>query len=299
VVAFIVLACLVATSLSPYFFSIANLKNVLISCAVELIVAIGLTLVLVSGGIDLSVGSVVGMSSIVMALMFDNGWGIPMATAGALAMGLATGMANGVLISYAGLNPLITTLGTMTIGRSVVFILSGGYAFSAIPPRLKAAFNSEAILGIPNLVWFSMILFIVFDVLMRNNVWFRKFQFLGGNEVAAVRAGIETRRLKLLGYVICSLLASVAAITTVARMGSAFPNTGSGLELRVITAVIVGGCSIYGGRGTVVGAALGVIFLNLINNILVILSISVYWQGVAAGCVLILAILSDVQKARR
>jgi ribose transport system permease protein len=301
VVILIVVACIIAASLSPYFFSLANLKNVLISCAVEVILATGLTLVLVSGGIDLSVGSVVGMSAIVMALLFDAGWSVPIAAFGALGVGLLAGIANGVLISYAGLNPLVTTLGTMTIGRSVVFILSGGYAFSAIPPAFKDAFNVEAMFGMPNLVWFSIFLFVVFDILMRNNVWFRKFQFLGGSEVAAIRAGLATRRLKLQAYVICSLLASVAAITTVARMGSAFPNTGTGLELKVITAVIVGGCSIYGGRGTVLGSALGVLFLNLISNVLVIMSFSVYWQGVAAGSVLILATLSDVavQRAKR
>ena len=301
VVVLILVACVIATTLSPYFLSVANFKNILISCAVEMIVATGLTLVLVSGGIDLSVGSVVGMSGIVMTLLFEAGYNTPIAIVGALATGVLTGVVNGILISYANLSPLITTLGTMTIGRSVVFILSGGYAFSSISQSLKQPFNAETFLGMPNLVWFAIALFAVFDVLMRNNVWFRKFKYLGGSEVAAMRAGIATRQLKLWGYIICSLLASVAAIVTVARMGSAFPNTGTGLELKVITAVVVGGCSIYGGKGTVLGSALGVLLLNLINNVLVILSLSVYWQGVAAGSVLILAILSDsaTQRGKR
>ena len=298
VVVLILVACVIATMLSPYFLSVANFKNILISCAVEMIVAIGLTLVLISGGIDLSVGSVVGMSGIVMTLLFEAGWSTPIAILGALATGVLTGALNGVLISYANLSPLITTLGTMTIGRSVVFILSGGYAFSSISPSLKGSFNAETFLGMPNLVWFAIAMFAAFDVLMRNNVWFRKFKYLGGNEVAAIRAGIPSRRLKLYGYIICSLLASIAAIVTVARMGSAFPNTGIGLELKVITAVVVGGCSIYGGKGTVLGSVLGVILLNLINNVLVILSLSVYWQGIASGSVLILAILSDAATQR-
>ncbi len=270
----------------------------LIASSVELVVAVGVAMVLIAGGIDLSVGSVVGMSAIALALLLNDGFGVGAAVAAAFGAGLATGLLNGVLISYAGLNPLITTLGTMTIGRSVVFILSGGYALSAIPPGLKHMFNAEAVLAMPNLVWYSLGLCVIADQFMRRNVWLRKFYFLGGGEMAALRAGIATRRLKLAAYVISALLASFAAVMTVGRMGSAFPNTGTGLELRVITAVVVGGCSIYGGRGTVLGAALGVLLLNLVSNVLVILSLSVYWQGVAAGAVLILAILTDMASRR-
>ncbi len=297
----ILATCLLASLLSPYFLSVANLRNVLIASSTELVVAAGMTVVLVSGGIDLSVGSTIGVAAITAALLFDAGWDTPAAIAAAAGVGVAVGLLNGALIAYANLNPLITTLGTMTIGRSVVFILSGGYALSAIPPGLKHAFNAEAALGMPNLVWAALAVSLVLDQFMRRNVWLRRFYFLGGSEVAAIRAGIATRRLKLAAYVISGLLASFAAVMTIARMGSAFPNTGTGIELRVITAVVVGGCSIYGGRGTVLGAALGVLFLNLVSNVLVILSLSVYWQGVAAGCVLILAVLTDMagQRGRR
>ena len=298
VLALILAICVFAVFVSPYFLTVQNVKNILIASSVEMIVAAGLTVVLVSGGIDLSVGSTVGLSSIVMALVLDAGLGLPLGLAGAIGAGLAVGALNGALIAFANLNPLITTLATMTIGRSAVFILSGGYSFSAIPPAFKDAFNGEALLSMPNLVWLSIALVVLFDLGMRRNVWFRKFYFLGGNEVAAIRAGISTRWLKFAGYVLCSVLAAIAAIVTTARLGSAFPNSGTGLELRVITGVVVGGCSIYGGKGTVLGAVLGVLLLNLINNVLVIVSLSVYWQGVAAGCVLILAILTDVASKR-
>lgn len=293
VLALIVLTGAVAASLSPYFLTYLNLKNVLIASSVEIIVAVGLALVLIAGGIDLSVGSVMGVAAIAMALVFDAGGGVPVAVAAALGVGLVAGTINGGLIAYAGLNPLITTLGTMSIARSFVFILSGGYALSAIPAGFKATFNGEALLGMPNLVWLSLALAALFHVLHRRHAWFRGFTFLGGNETAALRAGLPVARRKAWVYVISGLLASLAAIVTVARMGSAFPNTGTGLELRVITAVVVGGCSIYGGRGTVLGAALGVVFLNLVANALVLLGMSVYWQGVAAGTILILAILTD------
>jgi len=281
------------TVISPYFLTAANMKNVVIGMSVEMVVAIGLTLVLISGGIDLSVGSVVALSAVVVALVFDAGGNTVVAISSGLAAGLVVGAVNGYLISYVNLNPLITTLGTMTIFRSAVYILSGGYALAAIPAAFKSIANGTWFLGLPNLMVLIAVLVLVFHFLVSNNVWFRKFAFLGGSEMAAVRAGINTRRLKFAGYVICALLSALAGILVVARLGSSFPNTAQGMELRVITAAIVGGCSIYGGRGTILGAALGVLFLALVNNVLVLNAVSVYWQGVASGCVLILAVLSD------
>jgi ribose/xylose/arabinose/galactoside ABC-type transport system permease subunit len=302
IVAVMILALgIVATLVSPYFLTAANLKNIVIGMSFEMVVAIGLALVLISGGIDLSVASVVALSAVVIALVFDAGGSVPLAIAAGLSAGAVVGAINGGLIAYVGLNPLITTLGTMTIFRSAVYILSGGYAMSSIPGSFKAIANGTWVWDIPNLVVLVVVLIAVFHLLVANNVWFRKFAFLGGSEMAALRAGINTRRLKFAGYVICSVLASVAGIIVVARLGSAFPNTAQGMELRVITAVIVGGCSIYGGRGTILGAALGVLLLALVNNVLVLNSVSVYWQGVASGCVLILAILSDavINKGKR
>lgn len=294
IVVFMILALGIAANLaSPYFLTTANLKNVVIGMSVEMVVAIGLTVVLISGGIDLSVASVVALSAVVVALVFDAGGGVALALIAGLGAGAFVGLINGALIAYVGLNPLITTLGTMTIFRSAVYILSGGYAMSSIPASFKQIANGTWVFGLPNLVVMVVVLVAVFHMLVANNVWFRKFAFLGGSEMAAIRAGINTRRLKLAGYVICSMLAALAGIIVVARMGSAFPNTAQGMELRVITAVIVGGCSIYGGRGTILGAALGVLLLALVNNVLVLNAVSVYWQGVASGCVLILAILSD------
>ncbi|NAZ37708.1 ABC transporter permease [Rubellimicrobium sp. CFH 75288] len=288
----------VASVLSPFFLTWANLSNVLIACSVEMIVAAGLAIVLISGGIDLSVGSIMGVCAIALAIVLDAGAPLWAALSVCLLAGLAFGVANGTLIAYAGLNPLVLTLATMTIGRSVVFILSQGYSFASIPQGFKSAFNATPLFGLPNLVWVSLGVTAALGVLLQRNVWFRRFYFLGGSEVAAIRAGIDTRRLKFMAYVIAALLATLAAIVTTARLGSAFPNTGSGLELRVITAAVIGGCSIYGGKGTILGAALGVLLLNLINNVLVILSLSVYWQGVAAGLILILAILTDIANRR-
>lgn len=291
------LTVLLASIMSPYFLTWLNLKNVLISCSVELMIAAGMALVMISGGIDLSVGSIMGVAAIAAAMLFDADVPALTVTAAALGIGVGAGLLNGTLIAYAGLNPLVTTLATMTIWRSTVYILSGGYALSSIPGPFKEMFNAE-LLGLPRLVWAALAVTVIFDVLMRRQVWFRKLYYLGGNEVAAVRAGLAVRQIKLAAYAISGALAALAAVVLVARMGSAFPNTGTGLELRAITAVVVGGCSVYGGRGSVLGAALGVVLLNLVNNVLVILSFSVYWQGVVAGIVLLLAILTDMAQQR-
>ena len=196
VLALIAFTCAVAASLSPYFLTILNLKNVLIASSVEIVVAVGLALVLIAGGIDLSVGSVMGVAAIAMALVFDAGHGVPLAVAAALGVGLLAGLINGSLIAYVGLNPLITTLGTMSIARSFVFILSGGYALSAIPGPFKAAFNDEALFAMPNLVWLSLALAALFHLLHRRHAWFRGFTFIGGNETAALRAGLPVARRK-------------------------------------------------------------------------------------------------------
>ena len=293
VLVLIIIAGIAATNFSPYFLTAANMKNVVIGMSIEMVVAIGLTVVLLSGGIDLSVGSVVALSAVVIALAFNEGASIPVAIIAGMLSGLIVGLVNGLLIAYVGLNSLITTLGTMTIFRSVVYVLSGGYAMSSIPGAFKTLANGTFFFGLPNLVVLVVVLVSIFHLLLWQNVWFRKFAFLGGSEMAALRAGIDVKRLKLAGYVICSFFAALGGVIVVARLGSAFPNTATGMELRVITAVIVGGCSIYGGRGSILGAALGVLFLALVNNILVLNAVSVYWQGVASGSVLILAVLSD------
>lgn len=295
---FIVFFCIMASFISPYFMQFANFQQVFIAIALDAIVAIGMTIVLVSGGIDLSVGSIFGMSAAILGISFGVGMNIPQALTVAILGGIAAGVINGVLIAWVNINPIITTLGMMTIARSACYIMTAGYPLSSIPTEFKA-FSSGYTIGIPNNAVVAIVGVVIFHFILCNNVWFRKFHFLGGNEAAAFRVGIKTKWYKIMAYVISAIAASVAGILLVARLGSAFPHSGLGVELRVISACIIGGCSITGGKGTVIGSFLGVLLLGLISNVLVLSNVSVYWQGVITGVILILAVASDAILNRR
>lgn len=281
-----------ASLLTPYFLDTYNFKQVLIATVVDGVVAIGMTMVLVSGGLDLSVGSIIGLAGIIIGLTFSQGFGTPTAMFTAVLCGLAVGAVNGLLIAVLRINPIIATLGMMGIARSATFILSGGYAL-AIPNSFSALAEMET-LGIPSIVLLTLVLVVVMDILLKRQYFLVQFFYVGGNEEASFKSGIPVRGIKFIGYILCAVFAAVAAILLVSRMGSTFPHSGTGTEIRVISACIIGGCSVSGGKGSVIGSYLGVLLLALISNILVLLNVSINWQGVVSGIVLILAVLSDV-----
>jgi ribose transport system permease protein len=289
---FILIFGVVATFATPYFLNTDNFRQILIAISLDAIVAVGMTIVLIGGGIDLSVGSIVGLSAVVAGLAFGNDLSIPVAVFLALAAGILVGSLNGVLIAYVKINPLITTLGMMGIARSATFVLSGGYPLSSIPEAFKA-FAAGNFLGTPKIGIVAIGLIVISGVLLANIFFLIKYFFLGGNEAAAFRAGINVKRVKYFSYALCGVIAALAGLLLVSRLGSTFPHSGQGTELRVISACIIGGCSINGGRGTIIGSFLGVLLLGLITNILVLTGVSVYWQGIVSGTILILAVASD------
>ncbi|MEI6385688.1 MAG: ABC transporter permease [Spirochaetota bacterium] len=289
---FIVLFGFIASRFTPYFLNMDNFRQILIAIALDGTVAVGMTIVLVGGGIDLSVGSIIGLSSAIIGLSFKSGLGIPAALLLAVAAGVLVGAVNGTLISYVKINPIITTLAFMGIARSVTYIVSGGYAFSSIPAEF-VAFAAGSVLNIPNTAIVALTCVLVFHFLLNRSVLLRKYFYIGGNEAAAFKAGLRVNRYKFMSYVIVAAFSSLAAILLVSRLGSTFPHSGLGTELRVVSACIIGGCSMNGGKGTILGSFLGVLLLGLISNILVLLNVSVYWQGIATGIILVLAVASD------
>ena len=295
---FIVLFGVIASFMSPYFLNLDNFKQVFIAIALDSIVAVGLTVILVSGGIDLSVGSTIGFAAALIGMLFQKGYPILPTIIFALLAGILVGLINGVLIAFVNINPLIMTLAMMGIARSGSYVISGGYAFSSIPDSYTA-FAAGDVYGVPTLVIVALACVIVFGLLFSNNVTLRKYYFIGGNEAAAYRAGIRVEWYKFAGYLACGIFAALAGILLVSRMGSTFPSSGSGTEIRVVSACIIGGCSLNGGRGTIFGAFLGMLLLGLISNILVLVGVSVYWQGIASGTILILAVLQDALLNRR
>jgi ribose transport system permease protein len=289
---FIILFGALASVATPYFFKWDNFKQVLIAIALDGAVAVGMTIVLVGGGIDLSVGSIIGLCSAIMGLSFGKGMGIPVTILFALGGGALVGAVNGTLISYLKINPIITTLAMMGIARSATYIISGGFAFSTIPNNFTA-FAAGDVLGIPNTAMVTIGCAVVFHFLLLRSAALRKYFYLGGNEAAAFKAGLRVSLYKFMSYIIVAVFSSLAAMLLVSRLGSTFPHSGLGTELRVISACIIGGCSISGGRGTVLGSLLGVLLMGLINNILVLTNVSVYWQGIVTGIILVLAVASD------
>ncbi len=285
---------------TPAFLTEGNLTAVAIGSATDSIIAIAMTIVLIGGGFDLSVGAVLALSGIVLALLIQDGLATAPAIAATLFLGIVIGTVNGVIITKVRVNPLITTLGMMSIASSVALILSGGTSSALLPSDLLFI-GQGLIAGLPVSVLLTILLVVIGDVLLRRTRWLRLVYYVGGNERAAALSGIPVDRVRIASYILTGVAACVAGIVSTSRLGSAFPQAGAGTELRVIAACVIGGCSLAGGEGSIVGSLLGVILLALINNGLVLLNVSIYWQGVVSGLVLIAAVAFDMlsRRARR
>lgn len=285
---------LLLSMLTPHFLTQNNLMTTAIGLSADGIMAIGMTIVLVSGGFDLSIGSIMGLSGVTAGALYLLGMNIWIACIIALLIGVTCGLINGYFIGKIGLNSLITTLAMMGIARGTAYVITQGSPLSIfnIPPSF-AFIGSGKILGIPVIVIIFAMLSLAGDFMLRTSEPFRKVFYIGSNEKAAVLSGINTAKIKITVFLITATLASIAGILSLARFTVAAPTAGIGAELRVISAAVIGGASLNGGEGTVLGTVLGVILLNLINNGLILLNVSVYWQDLISGIFLIIAVTID------
>jgi ribose transport system permease protein len=292
------LAIIICSILFPSaFFSVQNLRVVLNNMAVDGILAIGMMMLLVAGVFDLSIGSMMSMTAVIAGwLMVHMGWPIPLAVVSALAVAAVGGLVNGLLVARAGVNALITTLGTLGIFQGIA-ILIGGPGIVDLPRGFSALGQTE-LFRIQLPVWFMLLLAVVAHYLLRHTRYFRQLYYIGSNAKAARLSGIEVDRLQVLSFVLMSIIAGMAGLAFAARVGTAVSAAGVGAELRVITAVILGGASLSGGKGSVAGALVGVAFMALVSNMLIISRISSYWQGIVIGVVLILAVGLDSYQNR-
>jgi ribose transport system permease protein len=289
----IVILCVVLTFVFPSGFpSIGNFSQLLLNLSIDTIVAVGMMLLLIAGMFDLSVGSVVafagGMAGYLMYYQHVN---FLIAIAAGLGGSVFIGFLNGWLVAKAGIKPMIQTLAMMGVVRGLALMLSGAgiqnfpYSFIYI--------GQSKLLGLQAPVWYMFAILLLFAFLSRRRVFFRRFYFIGGNEKAARLSGINVEKMKIWGFVISAALAGIAGILLSSRLGAALSTSGAGLELRVITAVILGGASLSGGYGKIWGAFLGVLFMALINNLLILSRVSGYWQQVILGIILIAAVGLD------
>jgi ribose transport system permease protein len=298
IVAIILAGAAVMSFVSDAFFTPGNLSVILLAISTQAIVAIGMTVLLVSGGFDLSVGSTVGLAGAVTAMALVAGVPVPAAIAAGLALGVLVGLANGLIISKIGINPFITTLGMMGIVRGVLEVITQGRNIHGLPEAFNVIGQGRLwVVQYPILV--SLVLVAAGDVALRKLRFFRQNYYLGASEKAAVLSGISVGRLKIFNYALTGLLAAAAGIVMTARFGAASVTTGTGLELQVITAVIIGGASLQGGEGTVLGSFLGCILMALIVTSLNLVGVDIYWQRLIIGATLLGAVMIDRLGKRR
>ena len=289
-----VLAAVVVVALSfasPYFMTYNNILNVLDQSVVVGILAVGLTLVILTGGIDLSVGSVVGLTGVAMATSFPVVGFIPGLFVGLLTGGVV-GTINGTIIEKGGVAAFIVTLGMLSIARSLTYIGSGARSIINLPPELPSL--ALGMVGpVPVNVLFLLVLYAVaYFVLTRTKIG-RSLYAIGSNPEAARIAGLPVATYRIAVYVVTGALCACAAAFLAGRIGSVDPTSGTGLELDAIAAVVIGGTSLFGGRGSIIGTFFGVIIMVCIRNGLNLMGIDPYWQGTAIGVIIIAAVLTE------
>jgi len=295
----IIIAVLLLTIMSPNFLTRANLVSVLIGLVPNGIIAVGMVMCLLEGSFDLSVGGIMAFTGTLVGVLMLKGVAILPAVLITLAVGLLIGLVNGFFIAKVHVHPLIVTYGMQRITRSAATILTGGYSIYGFDAAF-GVMGSKRIGPLPLMVWFMLALIIVFDVLFRKTKYYRQAYYLGSNPNAALLSGIKVDSYRIQTYAFSGLCATVAGVVLASRIMAGTPTAGDGLEMQVLAAGVIGGCSMNGGEGTIIGCFLGVIFLSLISNALTIMSVSQYWQGVVTGVILIAAVSIDmILKQRR
>lgn len=291
----IIVVFVVVSFFRPAFYGPGNLRAVSMSFAADGIMACGMVVILVGGCIDLSVGAVMCVSSIATGALYMQGWNIWIAAAAGILLGTLCGTINGGLVSKLGFSPFISTLAMLSLARGASYILTRGSPISA--KNLPASFRflgAGSIYGIPTMVVIFILFVIVFDFLLRKAEVFRKVFYIGSNEKAAIYSGVNVNRVKQRIFMLSGFLAGVAGVLTLARFAVATPTAGVSAELRCISGSVIGGVSLAGGQGTVVGAALGLLLNCLINSAIVMFNVSVYWQEFFTGLILVVAVTFDM-----
>ena len=286
----LILELIIFASLSPYFFSSTNFSNIGRAMVIIGIGSIGATIVIISGGFDLSVGSVMAASGMLAAFVINQGQSNLVGVVLALMLGCVIGLLNGFVIGYLRINPLIATLAMLSIVRGLAYIISGGDAV-VVSNSSFLAIGTDSLFGIPLTVWIFITLFLSVGFLMPRTHFGRYVYAIGSNSRAARLAGIFVNRWTLVFYAFSGTTAALAGYVTVARTGQAEPSANIGAELDMITAVILGGASLSGGKGRLVGTFLAIVVLAILANGLILIGVPSYWQLPVKGCVLMGAII--------
>ncbi len=294
----LVILSVVVGCINPVFFTFENFINVLRTTSFLFITGIGMTIVLISAGLDLSVGSVMALGSYVTALALTNGVPVPIAILIGIAAGMVIGLINGSIVVRLSIPPFIATLGMFYMAKGLVLILSKGVPIYPLPDAFNAI-GQGSLVGIPYIVLIAYCLGFVADFVLKRTTFGRAVYAIGGNEETARLAGIRVDGLKTSFYVIVGALAAFTGLLQAARLGSAQPSIGAQFELRVIAAVIIGGTSLFGGAGTILGTFLGALFMTVLTNSMSLMRVSPYWQQLVIGAIIILAVALDQYKRKK
>jgi len=288
----IVLAIVFAV-VAPGFLSLQNLLNIALSIAVTGVLAVGMTVVMITGGIDLGVGSVVALTGVLAALAIAPAHSAIIApTVAALAVGTAVGVINGSLIAYLRVPAFVATLAMLTAARGLAFLVSGGQSHGDLPDRF-GFIGRSVIFGVPTPVVVMIAVMALGAFLLRRTVFGRHIYAVGGNVEAAWLAGIDTRRVTWLVYLLDGALVGLGGLMLASRLGAGVPSAGVGYELDVIAACVVGGTSLTGGKGTITGTLSGTVFIGVLTNGLNLANVDPYVQKIALGAVIVLAVIAD------
>jgi ribose transport system permease protein len=296
-----VIACVALSLATDTFATERNLFNVTRNFAFVAIIALGMTAVIIVGGIDLSVGSVVVLSAMVTGMTMAAGWPIYVAIPLALAASLGVGLFNGFMVAYLKVPPFVVTLGVLSVARSLAMVLSDNkmvYEFGPDHATLLAL-GGGSTLGIPHPVYILVVLTLGTGYAFRWTRWGRHVFAIGGNEQAATMTGIPVKSVKISVYMFASLMAGITGVLEVGWLGGVTTNLGQSMELSVIAAAVIGGANLAGGIGTAFGAVVGAALIEVIRNSLILLGISTFWQGTFVGTFIIIAVLFDRLRVSR
>lgn len=289
----LIILIIVLWILSPHFLTLSNLLNVAQQTSINAVIAVGLTFVIISGGIDLSVGSILAFSGVCLGSAMQAGFPIPLALLVSLGIGLFCGLVNGILITRGKLPPFISTLGMMSVARGSALLFTKGRPVSGFPESFRFLATGE-VLRIPMPVILMIVVYLIAHFLLTRTKLGRYTYAIGGNEEAALLSGINVKLYKTMVYGLCGMLSGLAAVILTARLNSAQPIAGIMYELDAIAASVIGGTSLMGGEGTIVGTLIGAFIMGVLRNGLNLLGVSSYIQQIVIGSVIIVAVLVDM-----
>jgi len=294
----LVLLSVILSILSPYFLTTENLLSIGLQTAIIAIIALGMVFVIISGGIDLSVGSIVALSGIITAQLLVAGVPLLITLIAGIAAGGVLGFVNGFIIAKGNLPPFIVTLGMMGVARGLSLVLTDGLPISSLPESFTFLGNGR-ILGIPVPVVILIVVALIAAFVLSKMIFGRYVYSIGSNEEAAHLSGINVTFNKIMIYAICGLMSGLAGILMAARLVSAQPSAGTGYELDAIAAVVIGGASLAGGVGTVGGTIIGAFIMGVLRNGLNLLDVSPFWQQIAIGVIIVLAVYLDQVRRKK